>query len=263
MPTIQSLIDVIESLSGHALNKDEGVHFGEANRDINHLLVCWMPTVDALQQAGNLRADIVLCHESLFYPYAAEVRANMPPDWRDWPTNKKRIEWMERHGLTVMRVHGSLDQICIYDTFAELLDLGEPVQTVNRTCKIYEVTPQPLRDLVDRVKAAVGLDTIRVSAPGGLDQEVHRVGLPWGGLGLFMNVAYQQNCVAADCDVLIAGESDNYGGRFGRDLGIPLIETDHEVSENPGLRRFCDIVREHLPELDVSFHECRRPWLFL
>ena len=46
------------------------------------------------------------------------------------------------------------------------------------------------------------------------------VGLPWGGLGLFVNVGYQQALVARDCDVFIAGESDNLGFRFAVESGV-------------------------------------------
>ncbi|NOY75007.1 MAG: hypothetical protein GXP32_04360 [Kiritimatiellaeota bacterium] len=58
-----------------------------------------------------------------------------------------------------------------------------------------------------------------------------RVGLPWGGLGLFVNVAYQQFLFEHGCDVFIAGESDNMGFRFAEECGIPMIETSHEVNK--------------------------------
>ena len=58
---------------------------------------------------------------------------------------------------------------------------------------------------------------------------VSRIGLPWGGLGLFVNVGYQQALVEQGCDLFIAGESDNYGFRFAQECGIPMIETSHEI----------------------------------
>ena len=84
------------------------------------------------------------------------------------------------------------------------------------------------------------MPALRVSAARGMDQVVHRVGLPWGGLGLFVNVGYQQRLIEQGCDVFIAGESDNYGFRFAAECGIPMIETSHELSENDGLQRFVD-----------------------
>ena len=81
-----------------------------------------------------------------------------------------------------------------------------------------------------------------------------------GGLGLFVNVTYQQRLIEMSCDVLTAGESDNYGFRFSAELGIPMIETGHEISENPGLEHFARMLQDRFPELEVSFCECEPAW---
>ena len=61
-------------------------------------------------------------------------------------------------------------------------------------------------------------------------------------------------------DVFIAGESDSYGFRFSQECGIPMIETSHEVSENPGLRRFTDMLAKAFPELGCHFFENPCVW---
>ena len=96
---------------------------------------------------------------------------------------------------------------------------------------------------------------LRVSAPKGLDQIVSKIGLPWGGMGLVNNIGYQQKLIELGADVFISGESDNYAFRFAAECGIPVIETDHDVSENPGISSFADMLQERFPELDVSFYE--------
>jgi len=166
---------------------------------------------------------------------------------------------LEEHDLTLVRIHGSLDEICIYDDFVALLGLGHPVAE-RGLAKVYEIQPSPLSALVERVKERTGMPSLRVSCPKGMEQIVHRVGLPWGGLGLFVNVTYQQRLIEMGCDVLIAGESDNYGFRFSAELGIPMIETGHEISENPGLEHFARMLQSRFPELDVAFYECEPAW---
>ncbi|MHB1357094.1 MAG: Nif3-like dinuclear metal center hexameric protein, partial [Anaerolineae bacterium] len=128
--------------------------------------------------------------------------------------------------------------------------------------KIYEITPQPLHRLIADVATRMGLQAMRVTAPRGMDQIVHRVGLPWGGLGLFVNVSYQQMCIARQCDVLIGGESDSYGLHFANELGIPFIETGHEVSENPGLAHWVLMLEKRFPELEVIFYDCEPAYSF-
>ena len=153
--------------------------------------------------------------------------------------DRRRREWLDRYGLTCMRLHGSLDRICIFDDFARQLGLSEPaVSGAEYYIKRFDIVPCTVAALAQRVKAAVGMEHLRVSAPKGLDQRVWRVGLPWGGLGLFVNVATQAKLLEIGCNVFIAGKTDDYGFRFARDQGVALIETSHKISENAGLSHF-------------------------
>lgn len=253
------VITFVEESVGHPLNRDEGVQHGSADDDVRCALVCWMATREALARAGEIGADLVIGHESLYYPYNAVNRSDLQDGWQDWQINRVRRELLEANGLTFARLHGSLDEMCVFDDFVARLGLGEPVQA-DGLARVYKIEPCTLRELTERVKDRMGMSHVRLSAPNGPDQEVSRVGLPWGGLGLSTNVGYQQRLLEMGCDVLIAGEACSYGFRFSAECGVPMIETSHEDSENPGLRRFCDILRERFPELSVEFFEVQRPW---
>jgi putative NIF3 family GTP cyclohydrolase 1 type 2 len=248
--TVRDVIAAVERMAGHPLNRDEGLHHGRLDTAVERILACWMATPQALARAAELGAQLVIAHESLYYPYDAAVRSDNPPGWEAWPTNAQRRALLERHGLSLLRVHGSADEICIYDDFARRLGLGEAVAGEG-LARVFAIAPCALGELVARVKAATGMAAVRVVAPRGLGQQVSRVGLPWGGMALFVNVGYLQRLVALGCDVLIAGESDNYGMRFGAELGIAMIETSHEVSENGGLQVFAERLAAEL-SLPVS-----------
>ncbi len=256
MTATNDIIAYIEDLTGHRLNRDEGVQHGSGAGEIHRVLVTWMATSRALSYAGGSACDLVLCHESLYYPYDAFIRADNPPGWEDWPTNKQRRELLDRYNLVLLRAHGSLDEICIFDDFAGLLGLGQPVEA-DGLVKIYEIQPRPLEELISEVASRMQLNTLRYTAPQGMEQVVHRVGLPWGGLGLFVNIGYQQQCIARRCDVLIGGESDSYGLHFANELGIPFIETGHEYSENPGLAHWVLMLEQRFPDLDVTYYDCQ------
>jgi len=257
------VLTTIETLAGRPLGGDEGVQMGSRDSEVKKAMVCWMATRDALASAERDGAQLVIAHESLFYPYDARLEEGETQGWEAWPTNRRRREIIERAGLTLARVHGTADELCVFDTFASLLDLGEPV--LGQKCyKIYEIMPVPLGALVERVKAAVGLQHVRVScADGDLARPVHRVGLPWGGLGLFVNISYQQWAMQNGCDVLIAGESDSYGFRFSAECHVPMIETSHEASEIPGLRRFTAILAEKHPEVTWHFYDNGTAWRWM
>jgi putative NIF3 family GTP cyclohydrolase 1 type 2 len=260
MATAADIIATVEGLSGHPLHSDEGVQMGRADAPVTRALVCWMATRDALAATQNMGAELVVAHESLFYPYNARLTPGTVHQWESWPTNRQRRDAIERAGLTVVRIHGSADDICIFDDFASLLGLGSPIAG-DGTKKVYEVPPVGLGQLVKNVKEAVGMDHVRVSWAGrSPDETVSRVGLPWGGLGLFVNVGYQQWTLENRCDVLIAGESDSYGFRFSGECGVPMIETSHEASEMPGMRHFAATLAERHAEVQFEFHDNGPAW---
>jgi len=269
MFTAKSIIDFVEQLTGHPIydDNDQGVCYGSADREAKRLVVCWMPTVDALEYAGEQKADVVLTHESLFYPYGSLLQKGKVQPWESWRINVERKKLLDKYDLTILRIHGSLDEICIFDEFVKLLKLGEPVKTEtswqcyeDRWGKIFAIKPQPLSQLIDYVKRCADMKLVRVAAPKGMDQVVNRIGLPWGGMGISRNAVYMAKLIDMGCDVLIAGEADNYGARFAAECGIPVIETDHEISENPGIRRFTEMLKKHFPDIEISFFECGPVW---
>ena len=259
MTTIKDIVDFVQTKTGHKLNRDEGMQYGEENRELNGVTVAWMATANAIQAAGAAGHELLIAHESVYFQYDALNAKDAPADWREWDVNKQRLSLLGRFGISCLRIHGSVDEICIFDTFAEILELGEPVY-VDGLVKVYEIPPCPLGSLIQRVKDRMGMDHLRVAGVSNLDHQVSRIGLPWGGLGLFVNVSYQQRLIDQGCDAFIAGESDSYGFRFAVEAGIPMLETGHELSENPGLHKFTDMLAVTFPNVVFAFYENSSIW---
>ncbi|MBC7287130.1 MAG: Nif3-like dinuclear metal center hexameric protein, partial [Armatimonadetes bacterium] len=105
---------------------------------------------------------------------------------------------------------------------------------------------------------ATGLSHLRVTGP--LDKIVRRVALPWGGLGLSLNVAFLNELLAYGPDCFIAGETDEYAQRFCQDAAVVMIETGHAVSEEPGLENFARWLAEKVRPVPVVFHRLSPAW---
>ncbi len=261
MATIDEIIQYVEVLSGHKLNADEGVHFGTKNKDVRTAVVCWMATKGAIEFAYKIGADLLIAHESLYFPYDAVIRDDNPEGWEDWPVNKQRRTLLEEYNLTFLRIHESADEICIFDAFRRQLNLPKAGVVGDRyNYKRFDIELCTVSELVEHVKRAVGMSHLRFSAPKGLCQKVSKVGLLWGGVGLFVNVRNQAKLLELGCDVFIAGETDDYGFRFARDQEVPLIETSHEVSENRGIKEFQGILSAKFPQVQFEFYENQCPW---
>lgn len=254
IPTHRDIASFIESLAPPP-GPDEGFKFGSPNAQTRGVLVCFMPTVAALEAAAAQDCNLVVTHEQLHYPYTFQN-----PNWEElptWPVNHARLTLLAKHDLTLYRAHGQLDRFCILDESAAQAGLPEPVVREGYY-RIYEIPPVTVRELAARTKQNLGLPHVRVS--GDPQRVVRRVGLPWGGLGLSLNVGFIAGLLAYGPDVLIAGECDEYAFRFTEDAGVPMIETAHSASENPGLRRFAQVLHDQFPQIRVVFHEVPCPW---
>jgi putative NIF3 family GTP cyclohydrolase 1 type 2 len=252
--TASEALQYIESLSP-GRGGEEGIRFGDPNVQVRGVLVCFMATLEAIKRATEEGCNLLIAHEDLFYPY--DFGRERLQDSLTWSVNRARIQALCEGGITVIRAHGMLDRLCVLDAFADLLGLSKP-SAEDGYVRIYDIAPTTLRALAEQVKRAVGLAVVRVT--GDLDRTVRRVGLPWGGLGLFVNVSFIESLLAHGPDVLIAGESDDYGMRYVLDAGLTMIETSHSASENPGLRAFASRLARDFPTIKTVFHECPVPY---
>ena len=259
--TADTVYQWIKELTGGYMNaKEDIITFGRSDSPVKKIVVCWMADAEAIQYAASAGADLMIVHESVFFPYGA-LHAGEAPEFMTWHINVNRIRLLAQNNICLMRVHYPLDKHCIFDTFAAQLGLGEPAVVNDFTMKVYDIEPVRYAELIERVKSSMNMPVLRVSN-GDPGRIVKRVGLPWGGLGLAGNAKYMQSLLDLGCDVFIAGETDNYGIRFAIDSGVDIIETGHEVSENNGLRKFACELGEHFNEIPVVFYENKIPFRY-
>ena len=250
------LITFVEELDGHGLNPDEGVLFGDPTRHSNSVLLTWMPTVKALEHAAVRKIPLVLCHEAF---YLRPQGRPLDPHHLTWRANRRRVETAVRGTLTILRIHTTLDRICIWDDFVAALGVRDPNPGTGWN-KVLPIDPKSVGELVQHCKNSLGLETVRVC--GDADTVAKRAGFPWGGLGLDSNLGYVQRCIELGAEVLVAGECDEYGMTLANDSGVPMIETGHAVSETIGLVTFRDRLANAFPDIRFEVFEDTRPYRF-
>ena len=244
-------IDAQEPQTG----SEEGFKFGDPEVEVTGVLVCWMATTAALEGAIAAGCNLVLAHETLFLPQSEPIDGE-----RCWRTNRLRMERMHEGRITLYRAHGKLDRLCLFDAFVSALGLSQVCAGEGYT-RIYALPPTSIVDLAERAKRATGLPAVRVT--GDPARLVTRVGLPWGGLGLFVNISFMQRLVENGAEAGICGETDEYAMRFAEDAGLSLVETSHAACENLGLREVSARLRAAFPGLPVVFHDRGPGWQVL
>ena len=122
-----------------------------------------MASPDAIRAAGAAGHDLLIGHESLYFPYDVIVADNPPPGWREWQINRQRFDLLEKYQLSFLRLHGSVDKISIFDTSPNCWGWARRYYA-DGLVKVYEIPPCPLAELVERVKQSVGMPHLRVAA---------------------------------------------------------------------------------------------------
>jgi putative NIF3 family GTP cyclohydrolase 1 type 2 len=260
MPTPLDVIKLVEGWAGHAANEDEYITFGPRTAALTGITVAWTVNPATVAAAAEVGHNCIVHHESLLYPYPAAGAGPERP-YLSWPTNVGRLSLLAEHGMTAIRIHGSVDELCIFDAFVGQLGLGRPIAddgSGRYSHKVYASPVATFGELIRHVKQAVGMAGVRTTRHDDC-RPVKRIGLPWGGLGLFVNVKFVQGLLDIGVDTLICGESDNYGFRFADELDVAVIETSHEVSEAQGLKVFAERLRAAL-DIDVRFADVPCVW---
>lgn len=257
MPTFEDIFRYLEKKTGVSRHGDEGIHFGDPDRALKHVLLCWLATPEALQEAGRLGCDAVIGHETLWYPYDAAVNNNNPVGWSRWDVNTRRRELLEKHDLSFARIHMLLDYYNISEEFARLLGFTGNCDLMGYM-RLYRTAPTPVIRLLEQTRMAFGVEHMRVAAPRGKTHQVSNI-LCAGGA--FMNCERLiEELHKLSVDMVITGEVHDLSLRMCHEYGITLIETSHEVSENPGLKKFATDLEKIFPKLKVSFYENPRIW---
>ena len=240
------------------LRREEGIWFGNRDVEISGILLTWMATIEAINKAAEENCNLILCHETPFFDTNWNTKEPLIPPWK---VNEERKKLLTQNGITVFQAHATLDEILITDTFGEVLGLPKPIVQAWRLQNIYEISPTPLRKLANQVKKKMGLKIVRVI--GDLNKKVKRIGMAYGGIGLFTNLCCWEEMLQWNPEVVIAGETDEYAMRYAIDNGLCVIETTHPLSENPGLEKFCNELKKVFPGIKVIFHRCGVPWKYI
>jgi len=240
------VIEVDKFLTGLAGGKwdDEGLLFGEAEREVKGILVAWMPTPEALSSAVKRGCNLIICHEELLFPYLKERDEELVKDSPHWVANRKRLEIIQKNNLCVIRSHYRADETFNIDEFARAVGLSKPIEQ-NPLVRIYEIDHIPVRSFAKQVKEKLRIDKIEVI--GNLDFAIKRLGIAIGGMSLGICLDFIEHNYLGKGDTILSGEMDEYG------------RSGHVLCENIGLKIMAGFLRKQFPDLPIVFFENRLP----
>ena len=242
------------------LNPEEVFLFGNPQSEVSGICVCWMATTEAVLHAARHQCNLIVCHEALTlrdYPlWKNWVQCETP-----WPADESRLRLLEEHQITVFRVHSTVDPTHIGPGLWDALDLPAPVFS-GWVYSHHIVDPITAARLAHSMRVGLEVDHIRLT--GDPTRTITNIGTCWGGGGLDRNMhIWIEHLLPRGIEALVVGETSDFTQRFCRECGITLLEGGHSATEDPGLRRLAQDLRQKFPELPVVHRQQEVPWTTL
>ncbi|MCA9418007.1 MAG: Nif3-like dinuclear metal center hexameric protein, partial [Candidatus Omnitrophica bacterium] len=194
----------------------------------------------------------MICHESLWLP-------EQQSDWYDSPksgkiyVNENRKNLLDHHGLAVYRSHSNWDALRgdgVPDQAVSALNLGlVKVVAEQKFFRVLELPePLPVGELFQKIEEGLGFRCCRLF--GDPSTRIQRFAFLIGGFG--ENQWHMpQAAHEMGAEAVILGEMSEFIVMSCLEMGMPVIETLHSISEIPAIRRQAEILSEALPDLPV------------
>jgi putative NIF3 family GTP cyclohydrolase 1 type 2 len=128
---------------------------------------------------------------------------------------------------------------------------GLEVYAWQRFFKVHQLpAATTVRDLARRAGRGLGYPGCRVF--GDVEKQIRRFAFLIGGFGE-NQVHMPQAAMAMGAEALIIGEMSEFITIAALEMGMPVIETLHSVSESPAIRRQARMLAARLPDLPVQY----------
>lgn len=242
---------------------------GDAGAVVRGVAVVWMPTWAALREAEGRGCNVVVAHEPTFYSHhdLDGFEGTLPEGGRVvyGRTAEMKRRWIEERGMVVVRCHDVLDTIRggVVDALVAGLGFAETdVVRVWERYRVVRVAPAVrASELARRLAATFApLGQPGVTFYGDPERRVNALGLgtgygcePWRFVEL-----------GAEMGVTIDDRLKTWvDGAWAEDSGFPLAVINHGTSEEWGVRRLAEWLRERLPALRVELiaQGCSGRWI--
>jgi len=236
----------------------DGVLAGDPDTPVTGIATTMMATMDVLERALSVGANLVITHEPVFWDHHNEAIEALTDEWDQ--VYEQKLRFIEKNGLVVWHLHDAM-----HDMRPDLVDVGTLKQlgwpVPEDFPAIVKIETTRLADLAAYAAKKLGASAARYI--GQPDLHVSGVGLALGFRGSD-NVRHllQDPRVQA----VVIGEAHEWEvGAYAADavtlgFGKALIVVGHIPSEQYGMAELTTIIEQHLPNVPVSFIACRDPY---
>jgi dinuclear metal center YbgI/SA1388 family protein len=262
-PRVEHILKVLEEIAPLRLAEawdNPGLQVGGRDHPVGRILVSLDPTLEAVQEASRIKADLLLTHHPLIFKPLSTVSPEQYPG--------NAIYHAILHSVAVACAHTNLDAARggVNDLLAGLLGLKEvdPLEDRHDACSGEGIGRLGLweeRTTLSRValhvKRAFGASTVGVAGDPG---RMVRCAAVVGGSGSGLIPA----AVRKGAEVLITGDIGHHDALTALNQGLAVIDAGHFHTEKAAMSGFRDAVKTRLERggygaVEIDLFERERP----
>ena len=257
MLTARDVADVFERICPResGIKGDElGFVYGDPKTPVTGVACLWNVHTNSIRTCISRNLNMLICHESAWMP-------EQQSPWYDGPTageiapNLMRKQLLDEHRLVVYRSHSNWDGLPgdgVADQAVAALGIEEARMVARQRFFSVQELPRamPVQELEGIVERGLGFSRCRVF--GDAAKVVRRFAFLIGGFG---ENQYNMPQAARDlgAEALVIGEMSEFIVIASLEMGLPVIESLHSVSECPAIRRQAAILAQVIPEVPVEY----------
>ena len=251
---VATIFEAIAPLDSGVPGDQLGFIWGNPETRVEGIGCAWCLHAESIRCCVQRELNMIICHEALWLPSQNSPWYEGPDESHILP-NRQRRELLEKHGLVVYRSHSNWDALLgdgIADSAIACLGLKGLKQVSRQKFFSVQELPQPLslQELRNAVEKGLGFAGCRVFGDDG--KRIRRFAFLIGGFGE-NQLHMPQAAMEMGAEAIIIGEMSEFIVIACLEMGVPVIETLHSVSEIPGIKRQASLLAERLGRLRVQY----------
>jgi len=252
---VAAVFESIAPLDSGIPGDELGFLVGDPDTPVRGIACLWNAHSESLQEAVRRGCNLLIVHETPFYERHPSPWYAGPESEARITANQKRRNLIEQHNLVIYRSHSNWDALDVDGVPDQAVRaLGLPVRIVARQkfFKVHELdAPISVAELAEHARRGLEMPwTPRIFGPS--DKMVQRFAFLIGGFG-----GNQLQMPQAACELgaqaIIVGEMLEWIAINSLELGMPVVETLHSLSEIPAIRRQSEMLSGMFPTLPVEY----------
>ncbi|MFO7785253.1 MAG: Nif3-like dinuclear metal center hexameric protein [Thermodesulfobacteriota bacterium] len=241
-PRLEHILEVLEEIAPGRLAEtwdNPGLQVGGRDHPVGRILISLDPTLEAVQEASRIKADLLVTHHPLIFKPLSSIQPDRYPG--------DVLYEAVLHRIAVASAHTNLDAARggVNDLLAGLLGLKEieVLDVRDDPCSGEGIgrlgllsAPIPLSDLVVHAKRVFGTPTVGVV--GRAERIISSAAVVGGSGGGLVAIAAKKGA-----DVLITGDIGHHDALNALSHGLAVIDAGHFHTEKAAMSGFRDAVK--------------------